>query len=519
MDRIKVDDLKLRPEVFAVRLERRAKLRDAINAGMPDDRQGRRRVQPRRVLRPGAEPDRLAAGPATPSTSTHETDKIRDRYGRNTFGQSCLLARRLVEAGTRVVEVIWPKVANSDNHSWDHHVGLTEPDEEPVRPDARRGPLRPASTDLDQRGLLDETLVVAVGEFGRSPQKGVSTSRQRQQRRRPRPLAVLLHRRHRRRRHQARLRPRQVRQDRLRPRSRTRSIPSELLATIYHAFGIDPDTIVYNHLNQPRELVKAEAVTRLFALRSSRPRSVGAHDSRRRVGSGTGHALSSLTPRSLEPRIRDRNNPHASHPPEHGRRRSVSARAALGAQEPAKQELARHQGTWTAVSFRREGQETPAEIVRTITRTVEGDHVVWKRDGKSFAGTTVVLDPGRDPKAIDVLPDGGPSRGKRVLGIYKIEKDTLTLCMADPDQPRPREFKAEKGSKHTLMVFRRRAAAPGREDAPRRLASRCSNQATQLMASPRRNPLLVRKPLDRVAEHRPRHLGGSAGRGMLERSA
>ena len=40
--------------------------------------------------------------------------------------------------------------------------------------------------------------------------------------------------------------------------------PGELLATIYHAFGIDPATIVYNHLNQPRELVKAEAVTRLY---------------------------------------------------------------------------------------------------------------------------------------------------------------------------------------------------------------------------------------------------------------
>jgi hypothetical protein len=39
----------------------------------------------------------------------------------------------------------------------------------------------------------------------------------------------------------------------------------ELLATIYHAMGIRPDTIVYNHLNQPRELVKAEAVTTLFA--------------------------------------------------------------------------------------------------------------------------------------------------------------------------------------------------------------------------------------------------------------
>ena len=41
--------------------------------------------------------------------------------------------------------------------------------------------------------------------------------------------------------------------------------PGELLATIYHAFGIDPATIVYNHLNQPRELVKAETITRLFA--------------------------------------------------------------------------------------------------------------------------------------------------------------------------------------------------------------------------------------------------------------
>ena len=57
---------------------------------------------------------------------TQETDATRDLYGRNTFGQSCLLARRLVEAGTRVVEVVWPKVANSDNHSWDVHVELTK---------------------------------------------------------------------------------------------------------------------------------------------------------------------------------------------------------------------------------------------------------------------------------------------------------------------------------------------------------------------------------------------------------
>ena len=55
-----------------------------------------------------------------------ENEAMREKYGRNTFGDSLLLARRLVEAGTRVVEVVWPKVANSDNHSWDQHRDLSK---------------------------------------------------------------------------------------------------------------------------------------------------------------------------------------------------------------------------------------------------------------------------------------------------------------------------------------------------------------------------------------------------------
>ena len=225
MDRIKIDDLQLRPEVFAIRLERRAKLRDAINAGMPEidkavadynldayydralslvlSRPGPRRVRPDR----------------------EEPAKTRDLYGRNTFGQSCLLARRLVEAGTRVVEVIWPKVANSDNHSWDHHVDLTK------RMKTQSGPMLDAGlsgllADLDERGLLERDAGRRRRRVRPQPAEGRQHLRQRQQRRRPRPLAVLLHRRRRRRRHQARPRPRRVGQDRLQPRARTRSTPA-----------------------------------------------------------------------------------------------------------------------------------------------------------------------------------------------------------------------------------------------------------------------------------------------------
>ncbi len=106
---------------------------------------------------------------------TREKPEMRERYGKNTFGQCCLLARRLVEAGTKVVEINWPKVANSDNHSWDVHTGLSTRMKSQSAPMLDSG-LSTLLADLEDRGLLKETLVIAVGEFGRSPQRGVSTS-------------------------------------------------------------------------------------------------------------------------------------------------------------------------------------------------------------------------------------------------------------------------------------------------------------------------------------------------------
>lgn len=128
-----------------------------------------------------------------------------------------------------------------------------------------------------------------------------------------------------------------------------------------------------------------------------------------------------------------------------------------------KDELERHQGTWRTTTSIYDGRSAPEGVIRSITRTVEKDHVVWKRDGKPFAGTRIELDPSREPHTIDVIPDGGKDRGERVLGIYKLKGDRLTICMAEPGKPRPSEFKAEPGSGWTLRTFVRERGA-GKKD-------------------------------------------------------
>jgi Protein of unknown function (DUF1501) len=262
MDRIKTADLQLPQEVFALRLQRRAKLRSTLDEAMPDIERAVENYHLDEYYQRAL--DLVISGKARNAFDlTQENDLMRERYGRNTFGQSCLLARRLVEAGTRVVEVIWPKIANSDNHSWDVHVGLTDRMKKQSGPMLDQG-LSALFEDLDQRGLLSETLVVAIGEFGRSPQKGVSTSGNSNSSdgRDHWPYCYT-----------SIIAGAGVKRGYVHGRSDNTASsplddpvhPMELLASIYYAFGIDPGTIVYNHLNQPRELVKASAVSKLFA--------------------------------------------------------------------------------------------------------------------------------------------------------------------------------------------------------------------------------------------------------------
>jgi hypothetical protein len=261
MDKIAVDDLQLRPEITTKRLERRARLRELINEGMPQIDKAVAKYELDKYYDSAL--SLIISGRAREAFDLkREPDKIRDMYGRNTFGQCCLLARRLVEAGTRVVEVIWPKVANSDNHSWDVHTDLSNRMKNQSAPMLDAG-LAALLTDMDERGLLDETLVVAIGEFGRSPQRGVSTSGNSNSNdgRDHWPYCYT-----------ACVAGAGIRRGAVYGKSDATASaplekpvhPIELLATVYHAVGINPQTIVYNHLNQPRELVKAEAVTALF---------------------------------------------------------------------------------------------------------------------------------------------------------------------------------------------------------------------------------------------------------------
>ena len=102
---------------------------------------------------------------------TLEPESRRDRFGANNFGQSCLLARRLIEAGTRLVQINWANREDGFAVGWDVHgddqTGLVRM-EQHLCPRFDQG-MSALLQDLHERGLLESTLVIATGEFGRSP--------------------------------------------------------------------------------------------------------------------------------------------------------------------------------------------------------------------------------------------------------------------------------------------------------------------------------------------------------------
>jgi hypothetical protein len=173
-----IDTLTLPVEMRGPRLGGRLQLRTALD----------QRAEQAGTLRGAAALDgyyelalRLVQSPAAQRAFqlSAEPGRLRDRYGMNHFGQSCLLARRLVEAGVPLITVYWtarttPSLASP--HVWDTHLDNFNRLKNNLLPPFDRG-MTALLDDLGERGLLDETLVVWLGDFGRTPRIGKDAGR------------------------------------------------------------------------------------------------------------------------------------------------------------------------------------------------------------------------------------------------------------------------------------------------------------------------------------------------------
>jgi hypothetical protein len=185
----------------------------------------------------------------------------RDRYGRTTYGQGCLLARRLVEAGVKFVTVYFAATIGGQDFQggWDTH-GFNNKPMYPVLNNylipITDQTLPTLLEDLDHRGLLDDTLVIWMGEFGRSPRINNMAGRDHW----PQCYTVLLA-------------GGGVRRgfvygssDRMGAYPSANAVrPEDLAATIYHLLGIDPRAEIRDALNRPFPISAGSVIEGILA--------------------------------------------------------------------------------------------------------------------------------------------------------------------------------------------------------------------------------------------------------------
>jgi hypothetical protein len=166
----KVEGLALPPEIPPLRLSSRQRLRQQLERHFNS-------VERSGALKDYDHQSQEAYGLLTSGKArlafdlSREPKRLRERYGLNKWGQCLVLARRLIEAGARLVHVNWPREGGDEavnNPMWDTHAQNADRLQDVLCPMFDVG-FTALIEDLDRRGLLRETLVVAVGEFGRTP--------------------------------------------------------------------------------------------------------------------------------------------------------------------------------------------------------------------------------------------------------------------------------------------------------------------------------------------------------------
>ncbi len=185
-----------------------------------------------------------------------EPTAVRDRYGRSPFGQSVLLARRLVEAGVSLIQVNWYRGPDepADNPCWDSHVRESERLRTVLVPPMDQA-FAALLEDLGQRGMLDETLVVCLSEFGRTPRFNNRGGRDHW----GYVFSVALA--------GGGVRGGQVygASDRIGGHPKEgRVLPEELTATIYHCLGYEPHTEVRDTLGRPIAISRGSVLRQVF---------------------------------------------------------------------------------------------------------------------------------------------------------------------------------------------------------------------------------------------------------------
>ncbi|MBY0588115.1 DUF1501 domain-containing protein [bacterium] len=182
-----------------------------------------------------------------------ESASVRDRFGRHKLGQSLLLARRLVEAEVPFVTV-YDGVHNGQDVNWDSHAKVFDRLQNHLLPPADES-LAALLVDLDERGLLDSTLVIAMGEFGRTPKINQSAGRDHW----PDCYSVLLA-------------GGGIKKGYIHGESdhwgaypeRDPVTPGDLAATIFWAFGIDPQKEMHDKTGRPFSLAAGQPILSLF---------------------------------------------------------------------------------------------------------------------------------------------------------------------------------------------------------------------------------------------------------------